>query len=207
MRYIFVTVTCLWPVFAMAVHSADTSTPNLPFDPAVVSRLSLDGKPRSLAIRQGTNVWLGYDLERATLMKAWQSPANKPGLVKSGFVTRSAGTAWYEDSSDNRWEWTNGERTSSPTIRYLGCSQRQDNVELKWELRHDTGLLLLQERIPLDAAPEPNRVLREVRVESLKDGESLLPPSAVRKSWKISASPPETFTEIKGSEWYRLTLP
>ena len=38
---------------------------------------------------QGTDMWLGYDLERATVLKAWQAPAGKPGLIKSGFVTRS----------------------------------------------------------------------------------------------------------------------
>src|SRR5688572_1956480 len=87
-----------------ALLAAEPTPQALPFAPEVISRLSLDGKPRSLSIRQGADAWLGYDLERATVQKAWRAPPAKPGLIKSGFTTRSTGITWFEDPSDAAWE-------------------------------------------------------------------------------------------------------
>ncbi len=182
-----------------ALHPAETAARALPFDREVVSRLSLDGKPRSLSIRQGADAWLGYDLERATVFKAWQAPAGKPGLIVKEFVTKSAGTTWFEDASDTRWELRRGEKTVPLLIRYLGCSQRKDRLELRWELRHDAGALTLHERIPLAAAPAADRAVRVLRVESLAKGEVLLAPSAARDAWKLPA--------LSGAEWHRIVLP
>ncbi len=182
-----------------ALHAAEAGPRALPFDRTIISRLSLDGKPRSLSIRQGADAWLGYDLERATVFKAWQARAGKPGLTRTEFVTQSAGTTWFEDASDARWELRREGKTVPLVIRYLGCSQRKDHIELRWELRHDAGVLKLHERIPLAAAPAADRVVRELRVESLAEGEALLPPLSARDAWKLPA--------LTGTEWHRLTLP
>ncbi len=173
----------------------------LPFDGEIISRLSLDNKPRSLSIRQGADVWLGYDLERATVLKVWEAPAGKPGLIKAGFVTRSVGTAWFEDATDTPWELRRGEKTQPLKVRYLGCSQREDHIGLVWELQHDQGVLKLHEKIPLAAAAAADRVVRELRVEALAEGETLLLPPAARKAWKISTP------ALSGTAINRLTLP
>jgi hypothetical protein len=204
-----------------ALPAAEPALQALPFSPDVISRLSLDGKPRSLAIRQRADVWLGYDLERATLLKAWQAPAGKPGLVKSGFTTRSTGTSWFEDASDAAWELRRGETIVPLSIRYVGCSHRNDHVELRWELKHDAGTLRLFERVFLTAATAAvratDRVVRELRVETLSADEALLPPSTVRKAWRVTVNPnsagqttagPNTAaTGLRGKQWHRMTLP
>ncbi len=115
-------------------------------------------------------MWLGYDLERATVFKAWQAPPGKPGLTKSGFTTRSTGTTWFDDASNAAWELRRKEQTLPLAIRYLGCSQRTDHIELRWELRHEAGTLNLFERIPLAATKDKSRVVRELRVENVGHG-------------------------------------
>ncbi|MDP1587767.1 MAG: hypothetical protein Q8M07_08505 [Prosthecobacter sp.] len=179
----------------------------LPFDPNVISRLSLDGKPRSLAIRQGAEVWLGYDLERATVFKTWQAPVGKPGLIKAGFATRSAGEAWFTDQTDDGWQLRRDGQTLPVKVRYLGCSHPEKHIELTWELQHDAAALKLHERIPLAAAPVADRVVRELRVESLAEGEELLPPAAMRKAWKITNESKATATSLTGTAPHRFTLP
>lgn len=190
-----------------ALHAAEPDRQALPFDREIICRLSLDGKPRSLSIRQGADVWLGYDLERATVFKAWQARSGKPGLTRTEFVTQSAGTAWFEDETEAPWELQRAGKTVPLVIRYLGCSQREDHIELRWELRHDTGAFKLHERIPLAAAPAADRVVRELRVESLADGETLLPPSSMRAAWKLATGQPAVAPMLTGTKWHRLILP
>lgn len=189
----------------LALQAAETDARPLPFERETICRLSLDGKPRSLSIRQGADVWLGYDLERATVFKAWKARVGKPGLIRTEFVTQSAGTMWFEDKSDSRWELRGGGKTVPLAIRYLGCSQRKDHIELRWELWHEAGALKLYERVPLVAAPTGDRVVRELRVESLAKGEEILPPSTARGVWKLTSGLPEA--ALTGTEWHRLTLP
>jgi len=199
-------VPTLLLILISGLDADEGDAPALPFDPQIISRLSLDGKPRSLAICQGTDKWLGYDLERATVLKAWQSPAGKPGLLKSGFVTRSAGTSFFEDKADTTWELQRGEKTVPVAVRYLGCTQRKDHIELRWELQHEAGTLKLFERIPL-AAPAKERFVRELRVETLAAGETLLPSTAARKAWKLTTDQETAAPALTGTEWHRLTLP
>jgi hypothetical protein len=193
----FLAIAAAWPLTALA----------LPFDREVFSRLSLDGKPRSLSIRQGADVWLGYDLERATVFKAWHARAGKPGLIKTSFVTRSAGTIWFEDTSADPWELRRGEKTLPLKVRYLGCTHRDDHIELRWELQHETGTLKLEERIPLAAAPTADRVVRELRVESLAEGEALLPPASARAAWQLDPAAKTAIPALTGAAPHRFTLP
>lgn len=202
------TVTLLSVFLACALHAVEPAPLQaLPFDRDIISRLSLDGKPRSLAIRQGVDVWLGYDLERATVFKAWQSPQGKPGLIKTEFVTKSAGTTWFIDATDAHWELRRGDKVVPLKVRYLGCSHRADHVELRWELRHDAGMLKLHERISLAAAQAGERVVRALRVDALPPGETLLPPLAMRDVWKLIPHPAPGPLVLAGSDWHRITLP
>lgn len=189
--------------FFMLAAALPLSVRVLPYDPEVISRLSLYDKPRSMSVRQGADVWLGYDLERATVFKAWQAPAGKAGLIQGGFVMRAAGTIWFEDETDDCWELRQGKSAVPLKPRYLGCSQREQHIELRWELKHAGGALKLHENIPLSAAPAKERVVRELRVEGLAEGETLLLPSAARKVWKLGLSAPE----LTGTTIHRLTLP
>lgn len=178
----------------------------LPFDPAAISRLSLDGVPRSLAICQGGGRWLGYDLERAAVFKAWQAPEGKGGLAASGFTRRSVGEVRFEDGTKDLWEWR-GEGGTPPTkIRYLGCSQREGGFELRWELRRGERRLRLVERVAA-AAAAAGFAMREIRVEGLGEGEALLPPAGTRLRWSLLGEKGETVEGLTGSGWHRLTLP
>src|SRR5690606_23938027 len=98
---------------------------DLPFDRAQINRYSLDHLPRSISIRQGDDVWLGYDLQRAKLYKAWQAPEHQPGLKANGFVMRSVGRTLFEDKSNETWRLMRDGHIEPLTVRYLGCSQRE----------------------------------------------------------------------------------
>ncbi len=101
MHLLILLSTALLVSLAAAETVPEQATP-LPFDREIINRYSLDNLPRSLSIRQGQDVWLGYDLQRATLRKVWQATEGKPGLITAGFTTRSAGTTWFEDRSAGR---------------------------------------------------------------------------------------------------------
>jgi hypothetical protein len=188
------------------VRGADPAAEPPPFAADTISRLSLDGKPRSLAVRQGTDIWLGYDLERATVFKAWRAPQGKSGLVKSGFTTRSTGQELFEDATQAVWELRRGESTVPLKIRYLGCSHRKDHVELRWELRHDATAIKLYERVS-HGVSAADRVARELRVEELPPDDLLLPPAGVREAWKIQDEMGSSTSGLRGAGWHRLTLP
>jgi hypothetical protein len=193
---------------ASAILAAQPSEKVLPFDREVINRYSLDNLPRALSIRQGQDVWLGYDLGRATLRKVWQAPAGKPGLVTTGFATRSAGTALFEDKSAEKWQLRREGNVVPLTARYLGCSQREGGFELSWELRHADGVLKLVERIPVSTAPAAERVAREIRVESLAPDEVLLLPLPAREAWKLADNQGgKSAPALTGTEWHRLVLP
>lgn len=184
-----------------------TGAEDLPFDRGIINRYSLDKLPRSLSIRQGAEVWLGYDLERATVFKTWQAPAGKPGLIQSGFVTRSAGKVSFEDTSDQTWTLQRAGNTVPLTIRYLGCSQRETYFELSWELRHDKGVVTLRNRIPMAAAPAAGQVGLEIRAESLAADEGLLLAEPVQKAWKFTLRDGQAASALTGNDWHNLTLP
>lgn len=190
--------------FLAAAASVPLASWALPFDREVISRLSLDGKPRSLSIRQGPDVWIGYDLERATVFKAWQAPAGKSGLTKLTFVTRSVGKALFEDTTSNSWTLQRGGKTLSLAIRYLGCTDAADHIALRWELKHGDDVMKLHEHIPLAAAAPTERVLRELRVESLPAGSSLQLPESAQKAWKVKGS---TTAALTSAGVHVLTLP
>jgi hypothetical protein len=178
----------------------------LPFDREVINRYSLDHLPRSLSIRQGKDVWLGYDLERAKIYKVWQAREGKPGLLTSGFVTKSAGTSWYEDKSTESWQLQRAGTTLPLSIRYEGCSQRDGSFELRWELRHGSGRLTLRQRVAIATASAIEQLSCELRVESLAEGEALLLPAPARNAWKLTRADGSAARALGGAEWHRITL-
>ena len=178
----------------------------LPFDRARISRYSVDGLPRSIAIRQGQDVWLGYDLERARVFKVWQVPAGTDGLESAGFTTRSRGTTWYEDGSAEGWRLQTAQGALPLDVRYLGCSQREDCFELRWELRHESHAFTLSERVFLHN-PTAGRVVREMKVEGLPADTALLPPPAGLKAWRLSLADGRVATVLTNERRYQCTLP
>jgi len=189
-------------LFGLAcLSAAGAEEHDLPFDREQINRYSLDHLPRSISIRQGEDVWLGYDLARATLYKAWRAPEGESGL-KGGFVMRSVGKAIYEDKSDETWILRRDGETSPLAIRYLGCTQRDEYFELRWELTHESNVLTLRERVPM-TAEKP--VLREIQVEALPSGSQLLLPLPAQKRWKLLAADGTNATSLSDAQWYRLT--
>jgi len=178
----------------------------LPFDRELINRHSLDGLPRSLSIRQGREHWLGYDLERAKVFKAWRAPGGKPGLELSGFVTKSVGKVKFEDASADSWRLQRAGKEVPLSIRYLGCSQREKAFDLRWELRHDRGRIELQQRVPMSAA-EAGGWQIEIRGEGLAADEVLLLPRALNQSWKPTLTIGKAAAGLSDSEWHRFILP
>lgn len=209
LRLNHVVFACTLLLFANStvVRAGDKPAEPLPFAADTISRLSLDGKPRSLAVRQGADVWLGYDLERATVFKAWQASPGTPGLSKSGFTTRSKGKSLFEDTTDAGWELRRGEKPVPLKVRYLGCSHRKDHVELRWELSHDSVSVKLYEHVPLAEPPAADRAVRELRGDGLASDDELSPPAAIRKAWKLSDETGIPAAALRGAAWHRLVLP
>ena len=196
-------LTCALLFLCSAVHSEDPAAP-IPFDRGRVNRYSLDGVPRSISLRQGDAVWLGYDLERATVMKVWRAPEGKAGLT-AGFTPRSVGTTLFEDATGNGWRLRAGASLQSLEVRYLGITQARDHFQLRWELQGDSRRWQLEERVPLAGRHESSGAVRELRVTGLKSGEALLPPAAVSKAWKSSTG--EAVPSLSTDRWVRLVLP
>jgi len=182
------------------------SAPPLPFDRQRINRWSLDHLPRSLSLHQGAGVWLGYDLERGKLSKAWQAPADEPGLVVKGFTTRSQGTTWHEDMTDAGWRYALRNGSAPLATRYLGCSDRGDHVELRFELVHDERRFVLTETVPGTVGPEA-RAERWIQVDGLAAGEAILPPDVPATAWKLLDEHGEETSRVTGSRRHRWVLP
>ena len=212
-RYIMGCVSRFFPAFlfgmlAVVITSrADGDGRELPFDPAKISRLSLDGIPRSISIRQGADIWLGYDLEKAVVSKVWKAPKGKPGLLVKGFKTLSVGTTWFQIKTGEVWQLKAEEKKLPLTVRYLGCTQAGEHIELSWELSHPDGMIKLSERIPTANASGKVRVYRELRAESLNAGGSLILPLAYRDTWVLTTAEGKSVKSITGKAWHRLSLP
>lgn len=204
---------CLFGFSASRLSAEELRETTLPFDREVFNRYSLDHLPRSISIRQGDRTWLGYDLEQAKLYKAWQAPDGQTGLKPAdpsvgSFVVRSRGTGWFEDRSESTWELQRDDSTVPLQIRYLGSSQRQEHFELQWELKSASGKRKLDERIPMRLKPGTSaRVVREIRVEPLMKGETLLLPRLAREDWELIDDEDRAVPALTTSNWYRLLLP
>jgi len=162
----------------------------LPFDRTTINRYSLDGVPRSISIRQGS-AWLGYDLERATVLKVWRVRDGEVGLEGS-FTVRSVGEALFEDKSVHSWT-LNGDAAD---VRYLGCSEVEGGFELRWELKTGARTLRLAERVSTEPA---DRIWRELKVDGLDEGDLLELPALAGKAWNLSE-------KLLNGKWIRITL-
>ena len=183
-------------------QAEEVSNSDLPFDRERINRYSLDHLPRSISIRQGADVWLGYDLLRAKIFKVWRAPQGEAGLKQSGFVVRSVGKTLFEDPSDESWKLRRDGETTPLSIRYLGCSEREGHFELRWELTHDADVMTLRERVPMTAE---NAVTREIRVESLPTGSRLFLPLPAQKGWNLMSVEGTATSDLTDTQWYRLT--
>jgi len=183
-------------------YAQEPSGRELPFDRQRINRYSLDHLPRSISIRQGEDVWLGYDLQQAKPYKVWRAPEGEEGLKQSGFVMRSVGVTTFEDKSDATWKLLRGGETTSISVRYLGCSERASHFELRWEITHDADVMTLRERVPLMAQ---NSVTREIQVEALPVGSQLLLPLSAKQGWNLMNAAGTPVASLTDAQWYRLT--
>jgi hypothetical protein len=204
-QFSLLTITTLTQGFLLGQDSNHGNASKLPFAPTAISRLSLDDVPRSMSIRQGADVWLGYDLERATVFKVWQRTPGKSGLLTSGFVSRSQGTIWFDDTSDQTWTLMRQGKLLPLVTRYLGCSHRNNGCELQWEFSHEHRNFTLYERVPLTRLRLEARATREMRVEGLRDDEQLWPPQKVRDAWKLNGTRGDA-PPILNENWQALLL-
>ncbi len=194
--------------FATTLSDAqDVSTVELPFNRDIINRYSLDHLPRSLSIRQGADVWFGYDLERAKLYKLWRATANSSGLEKHDFTVRSVGTTLYEDKSEAVWQLQRRNELTPLRTYFRHCSHQAEAIELKWELTSDRRTMYLIERVPVSGELLEATPVRDLRVEGLQEEEALVPPNPTQSIWKLIKSDGTTIVSIQDSKWHRLTLP
>lgn len=182
-------------------HAEELSRRDLPFDRQRINRYSLDHLPRSISIRQGEDVWIGYDLQRAKAYKVWRAPEGEAGLKQSGFVMRSVGATIFEDKSDATWKLRRGGETTSLSVRYLGCSERASHFELRWELTHEAGVMTLRERVPIKSETS---VTREIQVEALPADSQLLLPLSAQQGWNLTNAEGTPVASLTDVQWYRL---
>ncbi len=201
-RFLFLLIL----VGALAVAQSGRSEDTLPFDPAQICRLSVDNIPRSVSIRQGSDVWFGYDLEKALVFKVWKAPKNKPGVILNGFKAESAGAALFKGETAEGWKIEIDGKKVPLTVRYLGCSQNKDYFELRWELSHPDGTITLSERISTAPATSASPAFRELRVESLKQGATVALPSASREGWLLTGADGKPVKKLTSSAWHQLSL-
>lgn len=177
-----------------------------PFDPAVISRLSVDDVPRSLSICQGGAVWLAYDLEHARIIKCWQADKSGQGLQRKAFVTQSKGkTLWKPADTDaEKWRFLDN-RNADLVWRYLGCKDQRTHILLTWEVRHQEHSWQVEERVPL-AKMEDGRIIRELRVTGLKNADKLVPPELQNPAWKLQTLDSQAVTAIATGDWHQLIL-
>ncbi|TVS16161.1 MAG: hypothetical protein EA424_14680 [Planctomycetaceae bacterium] len=183
-------------------YAEEPSSRELPFDRQRINRYSLDHLPRSISIRQGEDVWLGYDLQRAKPYKVWRAPEGEEGLKQSEFVMRSVGVTAFEDKSDDTWKLRRGGETTSLSVRYLGCSERVSHFELRWELTDDADIMTFRERVPITAETS---VTREIQVEALPTGSQLLLPLSAKQGWNLMNAAGTPVASLTDAQWYRLT--
>ncbi|MDF1811480.1 MAG: hypothetical protein P1V20_04680 [Verrucomicrobiales bacterium] len=207
MKCFSISMLCAVLFLAEAPVIAGDDGEKLPFNPVKICRLSLDGKPRSISIRQGGDVWLGYDVEKAAVFKVWQAPEGKPGLKITSFKATSAGTSLFDKKDVEGWQMTRNGKTEPLTVSYLGCTQTGDSFELSWELNPTGGKITLTERVPSTPGSNTDRAYRELRVESLKAGESLSPSPGDGNAWVVTDPAGKSVSSISGAGWYRLSLP
>jgi hypothetical protein len=193
------TLLIAWSLPSFVGFAADA----LPFDRTAINRYSLDGLPRSISVRQGADVWIGYDLERATPCKVWRAPEGKSGL-NGAFTTRSVGKALFEDKSDVGWALLKAEKDSKLKVRYLGCTQGKGHFELRWELKQGARSIRLKERISTTADTKV-AAWRELKAEGLQENESLLLPAAVGTAWRTVGG--RSMKAIAGEQWIRIVIP
>jgi hypothetical protein len=194
--------------FATTLSDAqDVSSTELPFNRDIINRYSLDHLPRSLSIRQGADVWFGYDLERAKLYKLWRAPANSSGLEKYDFTVRSVGTTLYEDKSEAVWQLQRRNELIPLRTYFRHCSHQAESIELKWELTSDCRTMYLIERIPVSGKSLGATPVRDLRVEGLQEEEALVPLNPTQSVWSVIKSDGTTTVSFQDSKWHRLTLP
>lgn len=182
------------------------SEETLPFDPVRICRYSVDNIPRSISIRQGAGVWLGYDLEKALVFKAWQAPEGKPGVVVNSFKAQSAGAVLFDGKAKGAWQLQRDGKNIPLTARYLGCVQNSGSFELSWELNYPDGSIKLSERIATDPGDGAPRAVRELRAESLEQGASLMLPAAYGDTWTLTGADRKPAKSITGTAWHQLSL-
>ncbi|MDF1741126.1 MAG: hypothetical protein P1U86_18330 [Verrucomicrobiales bacterium] len=191
---------------AFAISQPARAEEALPFAPSQICRYSVDNIPRSIAIRQGSDLWFGYDLEKALVFKVWKAPANESGVIVKSFKARSSGTALFEGKTAEGWTIENDGKSLPLSARYLGCTQHKENFELRWELSHPDGTINLIERIATAPAGDTSPPVRALRVESLPEGVSLALPAAYGEAWALTGPDGEPVETLTAAAWHQLSL-
>jgi hypothetical protein len=120
-------------VAVLSVAPADVARPRDPW----IYRCELDGRPRALVLALQTDLWLVYDAESCSLVRATR-----------GDPQRGA-KDWLTDHGGGVWWLARDGRAASLQARYLGFEVREGHAVLHFELLGADG-----ERIAVDETSE-----------------------------------------------------
>lgn len=156
-------------------------------------RSVLDKQPRMLTLALDTACFVGYDLSRGTMYKAWKGGVTFEGTVytdKKNVQPTSWGEAYFVDSlKQATWEVQRGGEKIDAKFAYQGHAFRDNKITLKYALILNAGDTVLIEESP-----------DFLRDESGKPGlERIFKTSGVPEDALVSVSSPGLAVKMQGN--------
>ena len=117
-----------------------------------VFRSVLDERPRMLTAALHDNLWVAYDVQTATMYKAWKGGVDFDGAVyttRHGPQPSSLGYAYYTNENNHGWTLLKDGKEVPAKVKYLGHQFMDGGVKLNFELITPEG-----EYIQISESPE-----------------------------------------------------
>ena len=102
-----------------------------------VFRSVLDERPRMLTAALHENLWVAYDVQTATMYKAWKGGVEFDGAVyttRHGPQPSTLGYAYHVNEQNEAWVLLKDDKEMPAQIKYLGHQFKDGSVQLNFEL-------------------------------------------------------------------------
>ncbi|HEV7299881.1 MAG TPA: DUF6797 domain-containing protein [Tepidisphaeraceae bacterium] len=159
---------------AAKVAPAPTTRPRDPW----VFRSVLNKKPRMLTVALADPLWLAYDTQTCTLVKAWSGGVKFTGGVydtRHGPQPQSQGETYFDQAAQG-WSIVRDGRPQPIRPAYRGYTQRDGGVTLNYTVDlGDAGKVEVQEQPEIATSDGPaTRLQRAFTIKGLPQGARLL---------------------------------